>query len=347
MSKIATITFHWAANYGAVMQAYSLQTYLKQQGYESEIINYVPRRIHRRMTVYSLLSRDFSELAKEKAIKPFRKNELKLSPKKYGSFRQLKKCAHDYHTIICGSDQIWNMGFTLKGEGGPALSYFLGFADDNTKRIAYAVSFGTDKVSDEYIGVTSGEVSKFHSVSVREKTGIDITAQLGKEACVVCDPTLLLKKQDYLELLGTREYNTPKVFSYILHKNQNTAYKASQIVKSFYNVQDNDSKKVLDEYEWLYSIAHSDMVVTNSFHGVMLSLIMNTPFVVVPVEGKSMNNRIYTILSAVGLENRIVENADADSVKALCQKEIQWENVNIKLDELRKIGQGFLLDSLK
>ena len=39
--KIALLTFHNAYNYGAALQAYSLQKYLSEQGYEVEYINYV------------------------------------------------------------------------------------------------------------------------------------------------------------------------------------------------------------------------------------------------------------------------------------------------------------------
>ena len=40
--KIGVITFHRALNYGAVLQAYALQTFLNAQGYESSLIDYFP-----------------------------------------------------------------------------------------------------------------------------------------------------------------------------------------------------------------------------------------------------------------------------------------------------------------
>ena len=98
MKKIATITFHWATNYGAVLQAWALQKHLKKCGHETEIINYVPRLTQTLSKISMLRSRNFAHFKKEKAIKRFRRAELKLT-KKVGSQKALHKNFSGYDTV--------------------------------------------------------------------------------------------------------------------------------------------------------------------------------------------------------------------------------------------------------
>ena len=73
--------------------------------------------------------------------------------KRYKSYSDLKKDPPKCDVCVCGSDQIWNQYFTMNGEGGLTLSYFLNFGVDDIKRIAYAVSFGTIDYPDELMKV--------------------------------------------------------------------------------------------------------------------------------------------------------------------------------------------------
>lgn len=350
MKKIGTITFHWATNYGAVLQAYALQQFLKNNGYNTEIINYVPRRIKRIQRLQNIKNFDLKSVRKEKKLKVFRGESLALS-NKYSSERELIQCKDQYSAVICGSDQVWNMGFTLHGEGGPTLSYFLDFLDDQCKRIGYAVSFGTDSVSDEYRRAVSKSVQRFEAISVREESALPIVKSFGKEATLVCDPTVLLKKEDYIDLINKAQCSAKgqTVFPYILHKNQRTATNILvEVIKHFdinEDICEHDNGDGL--VEWLLRLNSSEIVVTNSFHGVMLSIIFNTRFIAIPVEGSTMNNRITTILSAVGLGDRMISQFDSNAIKYLCNNHIDWQSVNERMDILRQKGGAFLLNNLE
>ena len=72
MKKIATITFHWATNYGAVLQAFALQKYLEKCGFETEIIDYVPFRVKLLTDITWLRHKNFNEFKKEKLIRKFK-----------------------------------------------------------------------------------------------------------------------------------------------------------------------------------------------------------------------------------------------------------------------------------
>lgn len=346
MMKIATITFHWATNYGAVLQAFALQKYLEKSGYEAEIIDYVPSRVKLLSYVTWIRRKKFGEFRKEKLIGKFRHAELKLSEKKYRSCKKLKSTSFDYDCIISGSDQLWNKNFTLNLDGGkPNLSYFLDFADEKTVKLAYAVSFGATHMPDEYYDRVKPFANAFQAISVREQTAIPIVEQMGRKAEIVCDPTLLLDRADYEKLIEKKRYQCGKVFCYILHENQYTAQKIAQEVKKIY--RENEDRTARDDmYAWLYKIKNSEIVVTNSFHGTMLALIFNTPFIVVPVEGFDMNDRIKTILDVVHLENRIVSDTDADVLRSLCSEKIDWDQVNRSMAQYSRTGKDFLSSNL-
>lgn len=341
--KIGTITFHWATNYGAVLQAFALQKYLRLQGCDVEIINYIPRRAWILEKISWLKNLKIRDIKKEKKIEQFRKTELILSTTRYCSNRELKRIRGKYKYVIAGSDQVWNNGFTMRAEGKPTLSYFLNFVGTETKRISYAASFGFDVATDEYIQTVKKEISLFSSISVRENTGLQVLQQLNVEGVVVCDPTLLLEKQIYDELVQKSKRNVEPVFSYILHKNQNIAWTVVDTINNIYGNPICENKNdILSVYDWLHCIKDSKIVVTNSFHAVMFALIFNTTFIAVAVEGSKMNDRIATILDKVSLQERFLNKNDENLIKDLVDKNIDWDNVNCRLADLRIEGQEYL-----
>lgn len=350
MKKVGTITFHWGTNYGAVLQAYALQKYIEKNNIKTELIDYYPLELKTRVFVGSCLRFKFRNLwfdyKKERKFKEFRKNELILSKKRYFSNKQLYQTNGLYTDVICGSDQVWNESFVKGVEFGkhPTPSYYLNFVDEKTNRISYAVSFGTDKLSDYTKSVVRGEILKFKKIAVRENTGAMIVQNLGKDTTITLDPTLLLDASDYNNLIKEKKYKNSSVFSYILHNNQAEAIRISDYCKKRYKeaITADYYKPDFGVYEWIYNIKNSDFVVTNSFHGVVFSIIFNTNFIVTLVEGSKMNDRIFTLLTPLGLENRIINNCDESLIDAKINSKINWDEVNAKKQELRKDSYEYL-----
>ena len=147
--KIGILTFHWATNYGAILQSYALQTYLIKCGHEVVIIDYKPKKydlsLYKIFTSRHLLNlrESIKNLEKEKELAKFRSQHLRLT-KRYSSLEELKTNPPQCDIYISGSDQVLNPSFTQYGEGrkSPASSYYLDFGDSSVKRIGYAVSFG-------------------------------------------------------------------------------------------------------------------------------------------------------------------------------------------------------------
>lgn len=345
--KIGIITFHWAVNYGAVLQSFALQKYLTDEGYEVQVIDYVPYTVKIKQSLKAIKKREYSYFRKDRLLATFRKQWINMTKHKYFSHACLTREHFDFDCIIAGSDQIWNDSFTLRGEGKTTLSYFLDFAPSDVKRIAYAASFGFHTPTEEYIDAVKNEISKFSSISVRESDGVEIVAAFNLKSSVVCDPTALLTKEDYLKIIKNKTDCETAVFAYILRNDQHEAWKTARYVGNEYNVEIQEEKFEGSMEEWIASILNAGIVVTNSFHGVMLSLIMRTPFIAVTIEGSGMNSRISTLLEKVGLQSRLIDYFSEDTVKRIISEEIEWKSVGEKMNGLRNTGIEFLTQVLK
>ncbi len=348
--KIGIITFHWATNYGAVLQAFALQEYLKEKGHVVEIIDYKPSRVVYLRFIGNIRRLSFVEIVREFKINRFRKQYLNLSAERFKNSAALIKAGNDYDVFICGSDQIWNESFTLCAEGGPTLSYFIDFVKDDKPRIAYAASFGTDKLSPKVVELITPELRKFKSISVRENTGVEILRKINIESTLVLDPTLLLDSEVFKVLIaGVKTEKEYKLFSHIININQLTAENIRSFICENYFKQEKNNQyagEPIEVLEWLLCIREAQLVITNSYHGVIFSIIYHTPFIVVPVEGSNMNNRIATLLCGLGLENRIVDCVDKMKINLLREEQIKWSNVEAKLKVLRENSEKFLKNSM-
>ncbi len=348
--RIGTLTFHWATNYGAIIQAYALQQFLSGRGFETEIVDYVPVRVVAIRLLQRLRQTAFTDFARERKMRSFRRRHLAVSAKRYRSRASLGNAAADYDVLVCGSDQIWNEWFTLNAEGGPTRSYLLDFVPPEKKRISYAASFGVESLSDETTAVAQPELAKFNAISVREESGAAIVESMGLAAKVAVDPTLLLRSDDYERLIGNHKpAETYRFFPYLLHRSQDTARQARDYVATTHfageALYERGPISVLD---WLFHLKNAEFVVTNSFHGVVFCLIFQRPFVVVAVEGvgHGMNGRFDTLLEAVGMEDRILRDYDAATIDRLYSQEIDWSAVSKALDAMRDSSAMFLTEAL-
>jgi len=350
--KIGIITFHWATNYGAVLQCYALQTYLQRQKHEVFIINYRPKEYQKTFLKcfsslkFWLWKMNYKDYKKEKTIEKFRIRYLQQT-ELYKSFIELKTNVPYFDFYICGSDQIWNPYFTLKGENQkPTSSYFLNFGDINAKRIAFAVSFGTNFYPKDASMYINAFLMNFNAISVREDFGVEILEKMGISSVnTVSDPTLLLNSFDYNKLLTkNKSTNESYYYVYILRKSNN--YLLKEIYKDFSDMSLIVSDKNRDDSisGWLDGIKYSSLVLTNSFHGMVFSIIYNIPFVVFIEKGHlaGMNERFYSLLVKLGLENRIVSDYSKEIVNKIISIDIDWDFVNKKRLALQNKAEFFL-----
>jgi hypothetical protein len=348
--RVATITFHWATNYGAVLQAYALQEYLVQLGMDVEIIDYRPARNIFLRSLDRVRRGRFTDFVTEARLREFRQDHLKMSSRTYRSSRSLRYVGNAYAVYVCGSDQIWNESFIWHAEGRPTLSYYLHFVADGRRRVSYAASFGADHLSPAAVSLVQPRLAKFSALSVRENTGRAILGSMGFDATVVVDPTLMLDGASYEALIPDYTLEERRgVYSYILHTGQSTVLGVEDRVRRRYRdvpVRTGWRQRPGGMLEWLAGIRNSEIVVTNSFHGVALSVIFHTPFIVVPVEGSTMNDRLSTLLGALDLGGRVVADLDDNRILRLCEERIDWERVDAAVESLRTKAESFLRSAI-
>lgn len=338
--KIGILTFHWATNYGAVLQTYALQQYLLDYGHEVEIINYKPRKYDffvRYLTSPWLILRlrkDIVAYKKEKKLIKFRNNNCIISDKRFLSCKQLNETPLDYDLIISGSDQVLNPHFTLLGENRPTPTYYLTFAK-KIRRIGYALSFGCTNYPSESLVYAKKWINSFDRIAVRENSGLTVLSEMDflKEKVVVPDPTLLYGKKLFENLNVLIPHNKNYICIYVLR--ECITLDTDNIIYI------DDLNNPLSMEQWLGTIIASSGMVTNSYHGMIMAILNHVPFVVLLETKKTgMNDRFLTLLSRLGLENRIC-NILSNYDKILRQP-IEWDEVEKRIDEFRKIGVNYL-----
>lgn len=374
--KIAILTQPLITNFGGTLQAFALQKFLSDQGYEVETINFQYKEMSWLNKLLSTLKNFF--IRREKVIH-YSANEKNIIKSKHTSFiranikyseefknkNDLKKYfeKREFDAVIVGSDQVWRVAYSPDIE-----LFFLDFLKENKmiRKIAYSASFGIDRW--QFVGEQNNTikslVKEFDAISVREKNAVKLCEDYwGLEVEHTLDPTLLLSQNDYKKLVDKASIvnKNSGIFCYILDDNKNKLNIINHIEKvldkkSFYvkPVKKNKEVFVIDNYddyiipkieEWLSAFLDADFIITDSFHGTVFSIIFNKPFIsIVNIERGS--SRFLSLLDELNLLDRIVNNVE-DITPNLLNSKIDFEEVNKTLDRLRGFSIDFLDSSLE
>ncbi len=353
--KIGLMTFHWASNHGAIIQAYCLQQYLeKNLGAEVDVIDYYPDRFL--PTLKRALSPSYPKVMlsrvidfkKDRLLKLFRNERLHLT-KHYASTESLTELNSAYDCIICGSDQIWNPAFTSDGERKLTTAYYLSFYEHG-KKIAFSVSFGCSEYPPDIFSRIKDLVCDFDAVGVRENTGKELLEREipNFRATVTCDPTMLIERDELLSLFTPVVSSKKQISVYTLRDGKKPARAFAKACVS----KMNDFVKIKQlEFtsmeEWLSSIKTSRLVITNSFHGMMMCLRLHTDFGII-LEKKivGMNDRFFTVLKELNLMDHIIDEKDMSNPSRILQMEVDWEAVDKVIAQKTKQSTQFLIDGL-
>ena len=193
--------------------------------------------------------------------------------------------SREYDYFIVGSDQVWNPNFWDQ-KCGHANVRFLKFTSKE-KRIAYAASIAIPEIPKDKEQFFKDSLNEMKVISMREKTGANLVKDLtGREVPVVVDPTILLSKEEWQKIEMVPEwYNGEKyILTYFLGNSspviENIAKKNNWKI---YNLMDKDNFDLYTSRveEFVYLINHAQLVVTDSFHASVFSILMNTSFLVV------------------------------------------------------------------
>jgi len=340
MKETGILTFHRAVNYGAALQAIALKEKISFYT-QTEIINYICPYIENYYKPFNknLLKGIIRFLLLKKRDKRFEKFVSKMSSEKIYNKVDLHNA--EYEKIIVGSDQVWNYGCSGADE-----AYLL--PNVNTKKYSYAASFGVSELPKEQVPIFKECLSTFRFLSVREKTGKEICKkQLGLSAEVVLDPTLLLTKREWADLLKLLEKPKGYVLMYSLDINKKIKETAKKVSKQLrlpiYNITisskdffGNKTIKNAGPKEWVELFYNATFIVTDSFHGTAFSVNFNKPFY--SFANNERASRIVDLLDTLGLQKRL--NVDLEDINA--QDQLDYISVNEKLEEERKKSNSFI-----
>lgn len=350
--KIGILTQHFMLNYGGIIQNYALQQVLLRLGHEPLTFEhdtcYSRTRWLLRTVKQVLRTRSFNDLPQYPIYKGRigNKNFIKFVLKHIKSvpvkdFVPSLTARYGIEAYIVGSDQVWRPAFNL----GPRLgNMFLDFADDKVRKFSYAASFGCKEweYTKEQEQACRKLAKRFNAISVREASGVELCKQhLGVDATLVLDPTLLLAKEDYERVCTDIPLKDRHIFVYSLVVSDKVLAVASSVSKKtelpIVVKQAGDKVKREDTIEdWFAEFRDAEYVVTDSFHGMVFSIIFNKPFYIV-MNPSGGNDRYISLLSQLGLMDRIAKDGLASNIET-----INWDDVNQKLAVLRQESMNFL-----
>lgn len=345
--KIGIITFHHVPNYGALLQALALYTFLVNRGHDVYIITNGFGYTRKYSLTSIILSRSLSAMIKKiqfniemKIVTEFRTNLKTISCTEL----RTEINSDIFDVLVVGSDQVWNFDWCL-----PFLhDVFLNFPYLNAKRLSYAASFGKKKLEGVKTEKVSKLLSKFDAISVREQSGVKIVAEIsGQKAYWLPDPTLLFGSNFYSNLLHLSDSIPDKPFlcSYIrLDKSSEINLLEKFIMKeldlaNIIDETDCDSSKCIINLlklkrkrtvsSWLAGINGCSFVLTNSFHGVVFAIVFEKPFMVVPLHSSNAikDERISSLLQRLNLSNRQCVSFERKNVLNILNTPINWNNV--------------------
>ena len=340
------ITFHRSINFGAALQSYALQEFIKKQNYSAGIYDYIKPKAIAANTLRSKIRR---------ILVKFTKDEKAESGKvqKYAEFREKYfnlNLENDSHVFVTGSDQVWNLNNSMDS------MFFLQFLDESVCKISYAASMAKPDIPDGKQNIVEEYLKTFDAISVREEGVKECLSPLyNKEISVNVDPTLLHDKTFYRNIANPVESVPEKyVLAYILHipKNGNkliswlrketglpvvlldSSGAVGMVVKNDMIVRD------AGPGEFVYLFDNAECVVTTSFHGTCFSLIFEKEFY--SVVNPALPSRISNLLSMFGIQP--INESDSQFTR---RNSIKWNHVKEVLAQERERSRQYICEAIE
>ena len=360
--KVGILTFHRAYNYGAILQAYCLQEYLKSLGHDSYIIDYKPAFISKYKPTLKNVIKSGSIISSllKLSIYPLMRLLIEKRQKTVSNFFDLYNLfpyngidsLESFDAIALGSDQIWNPAIT----GGSYDPLFWG-VDFPCRVFSYAASSKQKQLSPSDESFIKDAFQKLHRISVREFTVKDLLQPFtDKKISVVLDPTLLVDEKVLRNIIiNQRTPARPYILIYEVsyHESCNSfalnlgkkygidVIRVASSAVGFMYYKKNVVRNVSVQ-EFLALIAGATCVVTTSFHGTSLSIALDKNFYTI-LTHKVEDERMISLLGRIGLENHLVE-ADYIPEEDTIESTLVFDRK--RLDDFRKESVDYIADAL-
>lgn len=290
--------------------------------------------------------------------------------RQYNSKKELGQSAQEYGAFVVGSDQLW-LPSNIAAD-----YYTLNFVPDSVPKIALATSFGISKLPKKYGKKAEKFLKRMDYVSVREKSGQALVKQWAdRDVPVVCDPTIMFTADEWMRAMdafcdGKRftegeKYllvyflgNNPWEREVVKKVNSEIGLKIVQLAHSDEYIKSDEGFADFTPYnvgpkEFIELIRDAEYVFTDSFHCSVFSMLNHKNFYTFPrysQEGMvSTNGRLYSLLSLVHQESRLVKKQDAElwNTEKRIAIEPDYDVVDHEFDTLRRFTWDWLTNALK
>lgn len=381
-NKIGILSFYFHnSSYGGILQAFALQKILSSWGFDAEQICYKKQPVpgqkqiirrnffsrlksHVKRKIDFIINKTVTDKLRKCRIKAIRQFEESIPHScDIYEYKDTDRMKSKYDTFVCGSDQIWNPDyFNTYDLSVMCLSF-------TRKKIAYSASIGKQALNkDEELDFRK-LLDDFENIAVREKSSAKMLEKiLGRDIKTTLDPTFLLEESMWKSVeskrLGSNQYGFVFFLGEAKKIGHETAKFFNQVGMKEYIIPFlNDSNYLLDitgnrniqrfydvgPREFLSLIDNAEIIITNSFHAAVFSIIFNKQFLVCERKDmgiSSMNSRLTDLLDTFGLSDRFID------IKCLQRtyeslKPIDYGSVNEILKIKRKDSIDFLKSSLK
>lgn len=368
--SVGILTFHYAHNFGAVLQAYAMKMFLQSNGYITEIINYQNKKLCKRYQEnlpfsFAARRRDWlvpwrwPNLIKSNNWRNYTNKDWHKQCSRFKEFQNCylidketqaiskdKICTLPFDAIIYGSDQIWDTGITGKNE----TVYWGTHVNNGCRKIAYGASIYTAELDCIEKKKVIKYLSSFFSLAVREQAlAKQIENILNRTVETVVDPTLLIPCDYYLKIINVTNVYKSYALVYTVSDSielLNAVQKLGIPIKWLHyyksiNLKLDDVEDIADAgpIEFLELIYGAEYVITNSFHGTVFSILFRKKFCAVYDE----NIRIENLLEAAHMKEAHVKNVrDINTDRMLVSSDYNLE----QLEKHVNISKKYLLNSL-
>ena len=362
--KVAIYTITNGTNYGNKLQNYALQRVLEKKDIEVETLLNKCSAFDFKLSLKDILKRKIDGYkakkknakykkvieGREKSFEEFKSKYIKFSDIVINNNYDSPEINDRYDYFVCGSDQIWNPNFLSNANAN-----FLSFAKEE-KRIAYAPSIAVDEVPKKRVEEYTNYFKMIPHMSVREKQGAKIIKDLtNMDVPVLLDPTMLLTKEEWeqLEEKPNLDYNLdePYMLTCFLGKISKERKQFFVDISEKFGLKlinltqlDYEKEYMLNPSHFLYLVHNAKLMITDSFHACVFSILYNTPFYVLQREDVwlSMNSRMDTLLGTFNLKDRKT-NENIDNISLECD----YTHIQEILEYERKRSEEFLNNALK
>lgn len=359
MKRIGTVSYNIYANftnYGSALQTWALHQAIKEVGSIPVLVDYCPDILADKDPLNpfgNMWDKDKeSKLMVELTMPAIRSNFEKFdrfyhekfmrTSQKYTSSNFVQITKEGLDGFVCGSDTIF-----CPDEFGFDDGYFANYSVMKGNSVSYAASFGDPHFSEKTYGILNERIKNFKALGIREDQMIQyLKEHTSAPVQRTIDPTLLLEAEDYEEIVGTK----PEYEKYLLlysrrYSPQMEVYADKLASQNGWKIVDislratNADRGHIMRYdagveEFLSLVKHAEYIITNSFHGMIMSVQYRRPFVIFSRE--QCNTKILELLELLGLSDRMLISG-AEQFGS-----IDYDAVHERIAEARAKAQEFL-----